>query len=78
MSDGPTGERPSAEELRRQIERTRSELSESVDQLARKADPRTQVQERAERVQQQVRDKPFPYAAAAAATVAALWLIRRR
>ncbi|HEX2414466.1 MAG TPA: DUF3618 domain-containing protein [Thermoleophilaceae bacterium] len=73
--------RPTPDQLRREIERTRAELGETVEQLARKADVKAQLQERRELVQRQVRDRPFPFAAAAAGIIAgvgAVWLIRRR
>jgi hypothetical protein len=58
------------EELRREIERTRRELGETVDALSHKAD-----------VKQRVSDNPFPLVAVAGGIVALLLLsrlIRRR
>ena len=58
------------EELRREIERTRRELGETVDALSHKAD-----------VEQRVSDNPLPLAAVAGGIVAlviVLRLIRRR
>jgi Protein of unknown function (DUF3618) len=53
---------PSTEELRREIERTRSELGETVEALSHKADVKTQAREKVEHakqnVQAQARDKP--------------------
>ena len=58
------------EELRREIERTRRELGETVDALSHKAN-----------VKQRVSDNPFPLAAVAGTIVAlviVMRLIRRR
>jgi Protein of unknown function (DUF3618) len=58
------------EELRREIERTRRELGETVDALSHKAD-----------VKQRVSDNPFPLAAVAGGVIVAvivLRLLRRR
>jgi hypothetical protein len=58
------------EELRREIERTRRELGETVDALSHKTD-----------VKQRVSENPFPLAAVAGGIVALvvlLRLIRRR
>jgi Protein of unknown function (DUF3618) len=58
------------DELRREIERTRRELGETVDALSHKAD-----------VKQRVSDNPFPLVAVAGGVVAlviVLRLIRRR
>jgi hypothetical protein len=68
MSETPTQQTP--EELRREIERTRRELGETVDALSHKAD-----------VKQRVSDNPFPLVAVAGGIVALLLLsrlIRRR
>jgi MYXO-CTERM domain-containing protein len=74
---------PNTEELRREIERTRSELGETVEALSHKADVKTQAREKVEHakqnVQAQARDKPVgPIAGIAVALVVVLWLIRRR
>jgi hypothetical protein len=53
------------EELRREIERTRRELGETVDALSHKAD-----------VKQRVSDNPFPLAAVAGGVVALVVLLR--
>jgi type VI protein secretion system component VasF len=71
------------EELRREIERTRTELGDTVEALSHKADVKTQAREKVEHakqnVQAQARDKPVgPIAAGIAVAVVVLWLIRRR
>jgi hypothetical protein len=53
------------EELRREIERTRRELGETVDALSHKAD-----------VKQRVSDNPFPLVAVAGGVVALVVLLR--
>jgi hypothetical protein len=53
------------EELRREIERTRRELGETVDALSHKAG-----------VKQRVSDNPFPLAAVAGGIVALVVLLR--
>ena len=63
MSETPTEQTP--EELRREIERTRRELSETVDALSHKAD-----------VKQRVSENPFPLAAVAGGVVVLLVLLR--
>jgi ElaB/YqjD/DUF883 family membrane-anchored ribosome-binding protein len=58
-SDRPADERKkrSPDELRRDIERTRSELGETVDALAQKADVKAQVSAKADDVKAQVSTK---------------------
>ena len=63
MSETPTQQTP--EELRREIERTRRELGETVDALSHKAD-----------VKQRVSDNPFPLVAVAGGIVGLLVLVR--
>jgi hypothetical protein len=63
MSETPTQQTP--EELRREIERTRRELGETVDALSHKAD-----------VKQRVSDNPFPLVAVAGGVVGLLLLMR--
>ena len=64
MSETPTTQQ-TPEELRREIERTRRELGETVDALSHKAD-----------VKQRVSDNPMPLVAMAGGVVA-LWLLLR-
>jgi hypothetical protein len=64
VSETPTTQQ-TPEELRREIERTRRELGETVDALSHKAD-----------VKQRVSDNPMPLVAMAGGVVA-LWLLLR-
>ena len=64
MSETPTTEQ-TPEDIRREIERTRRELGETVDALSHKAD-----------VKQRVSDNPVPLVAVAGGVVA-LWLLLR-
>ena len=69
------------EELRRDIERTRRELGDTVEQLSQKADVKAQVRAKRDEVEARARENPLPVGAAAAGLVAgllALWVIRRR
>jgi hypothetical protein len=63
VSETPTEQTP--EELRREIERTRRELGQTVDALSHKAD-----------VKQRVSENPFPLAAVAGGVVVLLVLLR--
>jgi ElaB/YqjD/DUF883 family membrane-anchored ribosome-binding protein len=71
MSDGEgevvseASAKQTPEELRREIERTRRELGETVDALSHKAD-----------VKQRVSDNPFPVVAVAGGIVGLLILLR--
>jgi Protein of unknown function (DUF3618) len=79
------------EALRRDIERTRSELGATVEALSQKADVKSQVKEkvdegmvqlreRQEAVRRDVAERPAPFAAGAAVAVGVvvLWIVRRR
>ena len=71
------------EALRREIERTRAELGETVEALSHRADVKTQAREKVEHakqnVQAQAREKPVaPIAAGIAVALIALVIIRRR
>jgi hypothetical protein len=79
MSETPTQQTP--EELRREIERTRRELGETVDALSHKADVKEQARLKQGELRQRVSDNPFPLVAVAGGIVALLVLrrlIRRR
>jgi hypothetical protein len=64
------------EELRREIERTRRELGDTVDALSHKADVKEQARLKKEEVQERVSSNPVPLAAAIGGFVALLVLIR--
>jgi hypothetical protein len=74
MSETPTQQTP--EELRREIERTRRELGDTVDALSHKADVKEQARLKKEEVRQQVSENPVPLIAVAGAFVALLLLLR--
>ena len=64
------------EEIRREIERTRRELGETVDALSRKADVKEQARLKKEEVQQRVSSNPVPLAAAIGGGIALLLVLR--
>jgi hypothetical protein len=64
------------EELRREIERTRRELGDTVDALSQKADVKQQARQKKEEVQERVKSNPTPLAAAVGGGIALLILIR--
>ena len=74
MSETPT--RPTPEELRREIERTRRELGETVDALSHKADVKEQARLKKEEVREQVSQNPVPLIAVAGGALALLLLVR--
>ena len=74
MSETPTQQTP--EELRREIERTRRELGETVDALSHKADVKEQARLTKEAVREQVSQNPAPLVAVAGGIVALLLLLR--
>jgi hypothetical protein len=74
VSETPTQQTP--EELRREIERTRRELGETVDALSHKADVKEQARLKKEEVREQVSQNPAPLVAVAGGIVALLLLLR--
>jgi len=74
MSETPTQQTPA--DLRREIERTRQELGETVDALSHKADVKAQARLKKDEMRQQVSENPFPLAAVAGGIVALLVLLR--
>jgi ElaB/YqjD/DUF883 family membrane-anchored ribosome-binding protein len=74
MSETPTQQTP--EELRREIERTRQELADTVDALSHKADVKEQARLKKEEVREQVSQNPVPLIAVAGGAIALLLLLR--
>lgn len=74
MSESPAQQTP--EELRREIERTRQELGETVDALSHKADVKEQARLKKDEMRQQVGENPIPLAAVAGGILALLVLLR--
>jgi hypothetical protein len=78
------------EQLRREIERTRVELGQTVEALSHKADVKAQARARAEEAKQQARqraelvksqarEKPaVPLAVGIGVAIVGLWLLRRK
>jgi ElaB/YqjD/DUF883 family membrane-anchored ribosome-binding protein len=67
------------EQLRREIERTRTELGATVEALSHKADVKAQARAKAEQAKTQAQDNPaVPLAAGIGLAIVVLWLIRRR
>jgi hypothetical protein len=74
-------EQQTPEEIRREIERTRRELGETVEALSHKADVKEQARLKKEEVQGRVASNPAPIAAVIGGLIALLVvrrLIRRR
>jgi hypothetical protein len=90
MSEQEISREQETEALRREIERTRAELGETVEALSHKADVKTQAREKAEQAKEQARQKAdlakkqtrenpaLPIAAAIAGALVVLLVIRRR
>jgi Protein of unknown function (DUF3618) len=64
------------EEIRREIERTRRELADTVDALSHKADVKEQARLKKQEVQQRVSSNPVPLAAVIGGGIALLLVIR--
>jgi Protein of unknown function (DUF3618) len=74
-------EQQTPEEIRREIERTRRELGETVEALSHKADVKEQARLKKEVVQERAASNPAPIAAVVGGLIALLVLrrlIRRR
>jgi Protein of unknown function (DUF3618) len=74
VSESPAQQTP--EELRREIERTRQQLGETVDALSHKADVKEQARRGKDEMRQQVGENPIPLAAVAGGILALLVLLR--
>jgi hypothetical protein len=67
------------EQLRREIERTRAELGQTVEALSHKADVKAQARQKAELVRTRAQDAPIaPLAVGIGVAIVGLWLLRRR
>ena len=66
------------EELRREIERTRRELADTVDALSHRADVKEQARIKKEDVQERVSANPLPYAAVIGGGILLLIALRLR
>jgi hypothetical protein len=64
------------EELRREIERTRRELGDTVEALSQKADVKEQARQKKDELQERVRANPTPLAAGIGGFLALLLLLR--
>jgi hypothetical protein len=69
-------EQQTPEEIRREIERTRRELGETVEALSHKADVKEQARLKKEEVQDRVTSNPAPSAAVIGGLIALL-VVRR-
>jgi hypothetical protein len=69
-------EQQTHEEIRREIERTRRELGETVEALSHKADVKEQARLKKEEVQERVTSTPAPIAAVIGGLIALL-VVRR-
>ena len=70
------GQQQTPEELRREIERTRRELGETVEALSHKANVKEQARLKKEEVQERVSSNPVPLAAVIGGGIALLLLLR--
>jgi hypothetical protein len=73
-------EQQTPEKIRRDIERTRRELGDTVEALSQKADVKAQARQKKEEVQQRVAANPTPVFVAGGLVAAflVLRLVRRR
>jgi len=74
--DGQQNQR-SPEEIRADIEETRRELGDTVEELAAKTDVKAKAQKKADEIKQSAADKRVPIIAGVAIAVVAIILIRR-
>jgi len=77
MKQAPPGSPPTDDDLRYEIELTRQELSQTVEDLAAKLDVKAQAARRRDELVHYVRTNPEKAAAGAAAVVALVLLIAR-
>ena len=70
------GQQQTPEEIRREIERTRRELGETVEALSHKANVKEQARLKKEEVQERVSSNPVPLVAVIGGGIALLLLLR--
>ena len=66
------------EELRREIERTRRELGDTVEALSHKADVKEQARQKKDELEERLKANPKPLVAGIAGGLALLLLLRIR
>jgi hypothetical protein len=71
-----SGHQQTPEEIRREIERTRQELGDTVDALSHKVDVKEQARIKKAEVQERVSANPMPLAAAIGGAIALLVVLR--
>jgi len=76
VTPGPQQQQPTPEDIRREIERTRRELGDTVDALSDKANVKEQARLKKEEVQERVTANPTPIAMAIAGLIALLVVLR--
>ena len=72
----PEQQQQTPEEIRREIERTRQELGDTVDALSHKANVKEQARIKKDEVQERVSANPVPLAAVIGGGIALLLLLR--
>jgi hypothetical protein len=72
----PEQQQQTPEEIRREIERTRRELGDTVDALSHKANVKEQARLKKDEVQERVSSNPTPVLAAIGGVVALVVLLR--
>jgi hypothetical protein len=77
MKQAPPGSPPTDDDLRYEIELTRQELSQTVEDLAAKLDVRAQAARRRDELVHFVRSNPEKVAAGVAAVVALIFVTAR-
>lgn len=72
----PEQQQQTPEEIRREIERTRQELGDTVDALSHKANVKEQARLKKDEVQERVSANPVPLAAVVGGGIVLLLLLR--
>ena len=76
MSEQQQQQQQTPEEIQREIERTRRELADTVDQLSHKANVKEQARLKSEEVKERVSANPVPLATVIGAVIALLVVLR--